>query len=133
MILRITRNARVEPWDADAASELFLQVDEASRSVLAVVARGTVKGDAPSAEAVADTIELSQREVLGVVREINERTNETAHPAPIVVVTTVEQLPNGRTREQRILTMEAELAELIRDAERAEALAAPHPLLSGRG
>lgn len=133
MILRITRQARVEPWHAEAANALFLGVDEAGRAVLSAVARGTLKGTTVVASDVADSIELSQREVLGIVRELAEQVSEAGHPAPVIVVNASETLPNGRVREQRTLTMDPEVAELFRSAERAEAEAAPHPLLSGQG
>lgn len=133
MILRITRTARVEPWDQESVTTLFNEVDEASRSVLSAVARGTIKGDPVTDVAVADSIELTQREILGIVRELNEQVAETSQPAPITVVMVAETLPNGRTREQRTLTMDAEVAELVRAAERAEAAAAPHPLAGEAG
>lgn len=131
MILRITRMARVEPWTAEAAEAAFLGLDEAGRAVLSAVARGTLKGSQVAASDVADSIELSQREVLGIVRELGEKVAEDGHPAPVSVVNASEKLPNGRVREQRTLVMEPDLAEMFRAAERAEAEAAPHPLLRG--
>jgi hypothetical protein len=44
-----------------------------------------------------------------------------------------EVLPNGRTRDVRRLDMDTDLAALVREAERAELAANPHPLLSDPG
>ncbi len=133
MILRITARARVTEWDQDAVTAVFHEVDEASRSVLSATARSAATGDAITDTAAAETIELSQREVLGIVREINEAARLAERPSLVSIVQENETLPNGRIREQRKLVMEPEVAAFVREAERLELQAAPHPLLSGRG
>lgn len=132
-VLRISARASITDWDAAAVAELFGAVDEVARSVLSAVARSVIsKGPIPDAE-VAASIEISQREVLGVVRELNELAAQKAHPALVGVQQISEMLPNGRVIEQRVLTMIGPISELVRSAEKAELEAAPHPLAGGVG
>jgi hypothetical protein len=133
MILRISAKARVIEWDQQSVDAVFHEVDEPSRSVLSATARSALSGSSISDAAAAETIELTQREVLGIVREINEQARLAERPPIVTIVQEPETLPNGRVREQRKLVMEPEVAAFVREAERAELQAAPHPLLSGQG
>lgn len=132
MVLRITSRARLQEWDEAGLGSLFHEVDELTRSVLSAVARGTLAGGPVADKEVADSIELTQREVLGIAREANERAQADSRAPLVVVAQDVEVLPNGRTRERRVLSMAPEVAELVQSAERAELKAAPHPLMSDR-
>lgn len=133
LILRITARARQLPWDTEALEAVFEHADEPTKSVLSAVARSTLSGTIVSDHSTADAIELPQRELLGIVRELNERAIADSRPPLIIVRQENEVLPNGRTREQRMLSMDHELATMVRDVERAELAANPHPLLSGDG
>lgn len=132
-VLRITNRAAIIEWDADAVNELFRSVDEVSRSVMSTVARAVVRnGPLPDVD-VAQTIELSNREILGVVRELNELAAASSHPVIVTSQQIEENLPNGRTREQRFLGMSRTVADLVRAAEKAELAASPHPLMTEPG
>lgn len=133
MILRISARARLKDWDQEALSELFHSLDEPSKSVLSAVARATLAKSSIDDVAVSEAIEFTRREVLGITRELNEQVNGLGYPPVVVIRNEVETLPNGRTREQRLFTMTAELAAMIREAEQEELRAAPHPLLSDQG
>lgn len=133
MILRISARARLKEWDQGALSELFHGLDEPSKSVLSTVARAMLAKTTIDDVAVAEAIEFTRREVLGITREINEQANALGYPPVVVVRQEVETLPNGRTREQRLFTMTTELASMVRGAEQEELAAEPHPLLGDRG
>jgi hypothetical protein len=130
MILRIVTRARLADWDQAEANAMFEDVDEPTRSVLS---RSSIAGTTLSDHQIAESIEIPQRELLGIVRELNERAQAASRHPLIVVRQETETLPNGRTRESRILSMDTDLAAVIREAELAERAANPHPLLSDHG
>lgn len=130
-VLRISAKARQEPWDQEAVSRVFHSADEPTRSVLSALARSAGQGGVALTK-VADAIEFPQREVLGIVREINEQAQNEGHPPLLMMKLDTEVLPNGRTREARMLMIETEVAAFVAAAEQEEAAAAP-PLLGGDG
>jgi FixJ family two-component response regulator len=133
MILRMTARARLKEWDQEAFSELFHRLDEPTKSVLSAVARAMLAKKTIDDLAVAESIEFTRREVLGIARELNEEATTLGYPAVLMIRQEVETLPNGRTREQRLFSMTTEMAILVREAEQEELRAAPHPLLSDQG
>ena len=130
-VLREVAKASLRAWDEESVSELFHEVDEASRSLLAYTARASISGTDITEAQAADMMQLRQREVVGIVRELNERATKANRPSLVGTRTVNETLPNGRTTEKRVLWMSDELAPLVRDAERAE-LAAVRPPLADR-
>ena len=82
-------------------------------------ARATISGKELSEAEAADLMQLRQREMAGIMRELNERANKANHSVVVSARTVTETLPNGRTVEKRVLWMSEELAPLVRDAERA--------------
>ena len=68
----------------------------------------------------ADMMQLRQREVIGIVRELNERATRANRPTLVATRIVNEALPNGRTAEKRVLWMGDDVAPLVRNAERAE-------------
>lgn len=127
-ILRAIARAAIEPWDAESITEIFGEVDEASRSLLAFVARGSVDGGELDAADAARKIQLTVREVTGIMNEINTMTRDTNRPNLIISRSVTERLPNGRVKDKRVLFMEPDVAELVREAEKAELLGVRHPL-----
>lgn len=119
-ILRFQAQARTDPWDEASIKELFADSDEAAKAVLTVVSRGVLSSGKIADQEAADAIEITNREVLGIVRELNEAANELARPAIIHSRMETDVLPNGRMIERRVLSMPPELAIYIRDAERNE-------------
>ncbi len=133
LILRIAARSRQVPWDQEAVEAVFQEADEPTKSVLSAVSRAVAAGTTPVDHQLAESIELQQREVLGIIRELNELAAAQGRPPLVIVRMETVTLPNGRTREQRILDMNAEVTPLLREAERAELEANPHPLLGDRG
>jgi hypothetical protein len=119
-ILREVAKASIEPWDDASISQLFHEVDEASRSLLAYTARASISDTEITEAQAAEMMQLRTREVIAIVRELNEEAGKANRPSLVTARTLTETLPNGRTREQRVLSMSDEVAGLVRDAERAE-------------
>jgi hypothetical protein len=132
-ILREVTKASLEPWDEPSVSELFRDVDEESRSLLAYAARATVTGKELSEVEAADLMQLRQREMAGIIRDLNERATKANRPTPVTTRTVSETLPNGRTVDKRVLWMSEELAPLVHAAERAELAEVPTALGDRRG
>jgi hypothetical protein len=127
-ILREVAKASLEPWDEASISKLFHEVDESSRSLLAYAARAALGGSDLTEPQAADMMQLRQREVVGLVRELNEHAAKANRPVLVSTRTVTESLPNGRTRERRVLSVSDEVAPLVRDAERAELAQVTPPL-----
>jgi hypothetical protein len=127
-ILREVARASLEPWNDEAISKLFHEVDEESRSLLAYVARAATSGKVISEADAADLMQLRVREMAGVVRDLNERASKGNRPNLVSIRNISETLPNGRTVDKRVLTMSDELAPLVSRAERAELAAVQAPV-----
>jgi hypothetical protein len=127
-ILRAIARASIEPWDTDSVNRVFLEVDEAARSLLAFVARAAADGSDLDAAEAARKIQLTVRESLGIMNELNVISRDENRPALITARMVTERLPNGRVTEKRVLNMEPEVAELVKAAEQAELRHAGDPL-----
>jgi hypothetical protein len=130
-ILRAIARAALEPWTPESVTSIFEAVDEATRSLIAFVARATLEGkDLPDADA-ARKLQLSVRETTGILNELNVAIRDANLPTLIITRSVTERLPNGRVTEKRVLSMDPDIAELVRAAEQAELAGAPHPLREG--
>jgi hypothetical protein len=127
-ILRTIERASIEDWDAEGISEAFLAVDEAARSLLAFVSKATLEGNELADADAARRIQLTVRETAGIISELQALARASNRPPLIVTRTVTDRLPNGRTKDRRVLQMDLEVAEFVRQAHLAEARQAPHPL-----
>jgi hypothetical protein len=127
-ILRSLARASMDDWDSDSIGEMWHDVDEACRSVLAFVARASLGGAELDVNEVARKLQLTPRETAAVVNELNNVAREANRPAFILMRNVTAALPNGRVTEKRVLQMESDVAQLVNDAEQAELREAPHPL-----
>jgi hypothetical protein len=127
-VLRAIARAAIQPWDAESIGEIFHGVDEASRSLLAFVARASAEGSELDAAEAARKLQLTTREATGIANELSQMTREAERPSLITVRVVAERLPNGRTMDKRTLQMDADVADLIKAAERAELADAENPL-----
>jgi hypothetical protein len=132
-VVRLAARANQQQWDAEAVAELFLGSDEASKSVLSTVARRTIAGSPLTDDALADLVQLTRRETLGVIRELNVRATRTKRSQLMIVKDVDDGTAEGRTGERRVVGMSVELAEMIRKAEELERAATPHPLQRNSG
>jgi hypothetical protein len=127
-ILREIAKAGLEQWDAESVAALYQAVDEVARSLLAYTARATTRGKDMSEAEAADMMQIRQREMAGVIRELNDHASRLNRPSPVGARLVDEVLPNGRTTEKRVLWMQKELAPLVAEVERAELADVPSPL-----
>lgn len=128
-VLRIISRGRLEDWDAEGIHKLFQEVDESARALLAITARSMKSGKPVTQVAAAEFTQLTQRELLGIMREVNDLAAADDRPALLSNQAASETLPNGRVRETRVFSMPDDVAEWIREAEKADLASAPHPLL----
>ncbi len=126
-ILRAIARASIEPWDAESVNTIFGEVDEASRSLLAFVARDAADSNEIDAAEVARKVQLTVREIIGIMNELNTLTRDENRPNLISSHILSERLPNGRTKDRRVLQMDPEVAELVRAAELLELRGSPGP------
>jgi hypothetical protein len=127
-VLRAIARAAVQPWDAESIGEVFHGVDEASRSLLAFVARASAEGSELDAMDAARKLQLTTREATAIMNELNQMTRDTDRPVLISARVVAERLPNGRSIDKRMLQMDVEVADLVKAAELAELADAPDPL-----
>ena len=100
-VIRTVARASIDAWTTESMEQAFLEVDEASRSLLSVVARARDVRQGDHRPDAADFLQLSQRETSGILREVNDVARERKRPAFISCrVRSTEELPNGRTREE---------------------------------
>jgi hypothetical protein len=138
-IARLVAKASVVPWTDESVAELFDEVDEASRSVLSLVARSTTAGKDLNDQDAADTLELNVREVRDIVRDINELATRGKREPILGFREATVVLRNGRPAQRRLFVMTEPVARAVRAYERAtlgespvattaaEAPAAPDP------
>lgn len=119
-ILRAIARASIVPWDEASLADSYHEVDETTRSLLAFVARAQSEGKELDTLAAARQIQMTPREVNGILNELQTMTRDANRPPLVAVRTVAERLANGRVTEKRVVTMEPEVADLVRAVERAE-------------
>lgn len=124
-IARLVARSSVVPWDDDAVVQLFDEVDEASRAVLAFVARAAATGKDVSEEDAAKAVELNVREIRTIVRDIHEIAQREKREPIVALREASVVLRNGRTVQRRMFVISEAVARTIRDHERASLGEAP--------
>jgi transcription initiation factor IIE alpha subunit len=118
-VARLVARASVVPWDDDGVAALFDEVDEASRSLLSLVARTAVAGKELSDEDAAQRLELNVREVRGIVRDVNDTAQRTKREPLLALREATVVLRNGRSVPRRMFAMVEPIARAIRAHERS--------------
>ena len=131
-ILRAIARASIEPWDDTSISDTYHEVDETTRSLLAFVARAAADGKELDTIAAARQIQMTPREVNGILNELQTLTREANRPPLMVIRVASQRLPNGRVTETRVLSMEPDVADLVGEAERVELAQARESLASSQ-
>jgi hypothetical protein len=116
------------PWDAPAIERFFLEANEETRTLLSVVARGSLAGKRVTEQIAADFMQVGMAEASKILRGMNASLRQAQRAQLVQVDVVSEPLPSGRMREKRFFTMEREIAQMVRAAERAEKALEPHPL-----
>ena len=124
-LLKAMSRASLQAWDADAMTALFAELDEFGRTLLAFVGRSAAnEKDLPEAEA-AKLLQLSPRETIAVVREINDLCREMDRMSLISRRSVAEVQPNGRAIDVPVLAMEEEHVPLVNAAVEADRANSP--------
>ncbi len=126
-VLRAVAQAALEDWDREALVKLWEDSDEPTRSLLSFTARAAAADTQPEVPEIARQMQLNAREALAIVNELTAGAKDANRTALVTVRTTTERLPNGRTVEKRVLVIAPDVAEMIREIERAELLDAAPP------
>src|SRR4051812_10210128 len=113
-VARLVARASIVPWDEEAMSKLFGDVDEACRSLLSLVARATVADKEVIEQDAADLLELNVREVRDILRDLNDEARQANRDAPIAARDGSMPLPNGRSIEVRRYEMDEAVAQMVR-------------------
>ena len=131
-ILRAQARAAEQPWDEESVTQTFADVDEASRSLLAFVARASEEDRQLDTTEAARLLQLTAREVVGITNELSALARDENRPTLIKLQTITMRLANGRLTERRVLQMPPDVADFVRAAEKADVASAPHSLGDGR-
>ena len=118
-VARLVARASVVPWDDEGVADLFDEVDEASRSLLSLVARTVVAGKELSDDDAAQRLELNLREVRGIVRDVNDTAQRTKREPLLGLREATVVLRNGRSVPRRMFAMVEPIARAIRAHERS--------------
>jgi hypothetical protein len=132
-VIRAIQKASVEPWDEASIQDLYHGIDEVSRSLVAFVARSAVEGKELDQAEAARQIQMTPREVNGIVNELTSMNKDENRPTLITTRSITVRLPNGRSAERRVLAMEPEVADLVQAAEQAEIAEARQALQATQG
>lgn len=117
-VARLVARASVEPWTDEAVVELFLDVDEASRSLLSLVARSAAAGKELFDDEAAESLELNVREVHEIVRDLDEVSTRGKREPILAIRGATVVLRNGRSVQRRVFVMADSVARAIRAHER---------------
>ena len=127
-VVRLMTQASMQEWDESSIAQLFGDIDEPSRALLSTVATATLNDERITTEEAASRVELSWRESMGLLREINDIAREESRPPLLIRRAVSETLPNGRTRDIRVFSMNDDVAKLVYAADRAHLLGEEHPI-----
>ena len=122
-VLRLINQASIEPWDEASVTDFFESVDEPTRALLSAVAAATLR-DQPILESEAvSAIQMDRREMIGIIREVNDLARDAGRQTLIQARTIDEELANGRSRQVRVLAMADDVARYVVEADRRHLLA----------
>ena len=110
LVVDMTRGAPNQDgaqWDQPTIEKFFFDADEATRSVLSVVARGVVAGSAVTDEYAAGALQLDPQDMVAIVEQINAASDRVGMPALV-------------TRQNRLLSMTPDNARMVQTAEGEE-------------
>ncbi len=119
-VLRAVARASIKPWDAESVAQIFEEVDESTRSLLAFVARAALENGELADVDAARMLQITVREVAGIMNELVALTRGAERANLISSRTFTEKLPNGRSKSKRVFLMEPEIAAFVGAAEQAE-------------
>jgi hypothetical protein len=119
-VSRLVSQASLVPWTKEGVEEFFDSVEETAKSLLSLVARYTVAYKEAGYDEATEQLELSQREIREIAREINLGAQRQRFEPLLGSKETAVQLPSGRTTQRWTFVMAEPVARMIRAHERAD-------------
>jgi hypothetical protein len=126
-VLRAVAQAALQDWDTDSLTKLWGESDEATRSLLSFTARSSAAGTEIEMPDLARQMQLTPREAIAIVNELSTYARNESLVTLVNMRVTSERMPNGRTVEKRLVSTAPEVADVIREVERAELVDASPP------
>jgi hypothetical protein len=125
LVFHLSFTASRQQWDHALMGDHLLSLADEPRAALFAVAAGVLAGDPIEDVQLAEQLEVSVREVFGVVRDANDVT--VASLAGELIASRLEQVDDGAggERVRRLLYMLPSLAEMVRDQEHSLGLRRP--------
>ena len=121
-VLRAIARASIGPWDKDLINELWSEIDESSRSLISFVARASASGNELDVADAARKLQVTPRETNAIVVELNNLARDKDRLTLLNARNVTERQPNGRMTEKRVLQIDPEIADIIREVEKADLL-----------
>lgn len=119
LLIQLRFRAEVPQWDESLMSDHLASLAEEPRAVLSTVAARVIAGSPIEDVQLAEQLQVSVREVFGLVRDANDVT-VGASPGDLLY-SRQDEVDDGAggTRRRRVLYMLEGLAEMVRDHEAA--------------
>jgi hypothetical protein len=119
-VSRLVSQASLVPWDKEALGDFFDSIEETGKALLSLVARYTVADKDIGYDQASEQLELSDREIREIAREINMGAQRQHFEPLLVTRETAVQLRSGRTTQRWLFIMAEPVARMIRAHERAD-------------
>ena len=119
-VSRLVSQASLVPWDKEGLGDFFDSVEETGKSLLSLVARYTVAGKDVGYDQATEQLELSEREVREIARELNLGAQRQHFEPLLVTQETAVQLRSGRMAQRWMFIMAEPVARMLRAHERAD-------------
>jgi hypothetical protein len=118
-VARLVARSALVPWTKEGIEEFFDSAEETAKSLLSLVARYTVAGKEVGYDEATETLELSQREIREIVREINADAQLKRFEPLITTQEASVLLRSGRMAQRLLFIMAEPVARMIRAHEHA--------------
>lgn len=127
-VLVLMAKGSMQAWDQAGLDELYAELDEMSKTILSLAARGPAQGQTVTADEIAGSLGLPIGELMNLIRALNAKADERKRPPLVPIRIDNETLPNGRDVRRRFVEMNDTVVGLVQVAEKAEREALPHHL-----
>jgi hypothetical protein len=129
-VSRLIARSSLVPWTKEGIEEFFDSVEETSKSLLSLVARYTVADKEVGYDEATDALELSQREIREIVREINADAQAKRFEPLVATQEASVLLRSGRMAQRLLFIMTEPVARMIRAHEHASLAGVERPARS---
>jgi hypothetical protein len=102
-----------QQWGETAIETFLIQADDATRSLVSLLAKNALEGRDVTDQAAADFLQLSMRDTVALLREVNERAGDAGLPPLVELTTATTPIASGQAREVRVLSLPEEVARFV--------------------